>query len=211
MYYLLTNADLRIKQASIFSQNTSLASKITLITENAKKTTLMFFLKGDMNGRHNYPGKPAINSILGLLFISGLFLSLKRINLINNKIMFSYFLIAIIPTLFTRTIDNPNMLRTYTSLPSIVFFITTALIYLLNIKTKRIYVLTFIFFLVIFSSLYELRTYFFFQSRVVKNSFEVKCNLEDINKFGTNIIPKSCRVQKNEFWLYVTWNIKRVT
>jgi 4-amino-4-deoxy-L-arabinose transferase-like glycosyltransferase len=201
IYYLVVNNDPRIKQTSVFSQRISPPSKLALINENVKRTASMFIFGGDMNGRHNYPGKPALNPILGLFFIIGFILSIKNFKEFNNKLMISYFIIAILPTLFTKTAENPNMLRTFTVLPSVSYFATTAITRLSNIKFKlnKVYVLSIIFLLVLISSLYEIRTYFLFQSRVVKNSFEVKCNLEQIQKLKTNIIPKNCRVQKNEF------------
>jgi 4-amino-4-deoxy-L-arabinose transferase-like glycosyltransferase len=199
--YLFTNNDIRVKEASIFSQNMSLKSKLFSVTENVKKTSFMFFLHGDMNGRHNYPGKPTFNPILSVFFLIGLILSIKNYKEFNNKLMLFYFVLSITPTLFTKPIENPNMLRTFSALPSISYFILNALIYLSKIKIKinEIYLLSILSLLIFISSLYEIRTYFLFQSRVLKNSFEVKCNLQQIHKLKTNIIPKKCLVQKNEF------------
>lgn len=188
--YFLSHPDYRVQE--LFSING--------LAENLKKLLLMFNVEGDMNGRHNFPGKPALNPILGLLFIFGLGLSIKNISRFENQLMLSYFILSLIPVLLTIPKDNPNMLRTFTALPSTVYFSILPIYFFLNIASKFKNLIIFvscILFLV--SSFYELRTYFVYQSRVFKNSFEVKCNLQQIEKLKTEIIPKRCLVKKNEF------------
>ena len=199
--HFLFNPDLRISEVSIMSQKVPFSSKLISIADNLKKNLLMFNFTGDMNGRHNFPGKPALNPILGILFILGLIISIKDIRRPQNQLMILYFVISIIPTVFTKSTDNPNMLRTFTVLPSVSYFVILSIIFLtkLNINIKRIYFMWFLSFVILLSSVFEIRTYFMYQSRVFKNSFGIKCNLQQIKKLKTNIIPKSCRVQKNEF------------
>src|SRR3989344_1169141 len=123
IFYLFTNSDMRINNLSVLSQNDSVSSKISIISENVQKTALMFNISGDMNGRHNFPGKPALNPILGILFIVGLILSARNIHEFRNKLFLFYFLLSISPTLLTLPLDNPNILRTFTVLPSVIYFI----------------------------------------------------------------------------------------
>lgn len=160
----------------------------------------MFNFQGDMNGRHNFPGKPALNPILGVLFVWGFILALKNFSSFANKFMVSYFLLAFIPALLTIPKDNPSMLRTFTVLPSVFYFVSISVASLIQRakKYKRLSVFMVLFFL-IGSSLYEMRTYFIYQSRVFRNAFEIKCPLDKVIKFKIKEIPKKCRVQKNEF------------
>lgn len=123
IFYLITNTDARINEVSIFSQKVSTPSKVKMISENAQKTLIMFNLSGDMNGRHNYPGKPALNLLLGLMFIAGLILAARDFKDWKNKLFIVYFIVSLSPTLLTLPLDNPNMLRTFTVLPSVIYFI----------------------------------------------------------------------------------------
>lgn len=197
LFYLIINKDIRFNEISILSQNTSVATKIKMVSENVQKTALMFNFKGDMNGRHNFPGKPALNPILGILFITGFVLSVRKINEFPNKLFLFYFLISLIPTLLTSPQDNPNMNRTFIVLPAVIYFVIYGIKFLstINFKIDKQYLFLFFTGIILISSIIELRTYFFYQSRVFKNSFEVKCSIEEV----IDKIPKKCLVNKNEF------------
>ncbi|VVA43717.1 conserved membrane hypothetical protein [Candidatus Roizmanbacteria bacterium] len=184
--YLLTNKDTRIDQQFFLKNNeVPIQEKLTGLWHNISSTALMFNIKGDVNGRHNYPNKPALNPILGILFMVGLILSIKNFKNLYNKLFLFYFLISLFPALMTYPWENPNMLRTYTTLPSIVYFIGQAII-ILNaavhkiIKNKlfRYLILNTFYLILIFSCLYELRTYFKYQSTVFNQAFEIKLPLE---------------------------------
>jgi len=184
--YLLTNKDTRVDQ-QFFLKNSEMTinEKMEGLWSNISKTALMFNVKGDVNGRHNYPNKPALNPILGILFIIGLIISIKNFNNLYNKLFLLYFLISIFPALMTYPWENPNMLRTYTVLPSVIYFIGNAIIILLTIAHKIInnkvfeyLILTTLYLILVFSCFYELRTYFKYQSVVFNQSFEIKLPLE---------------------------------
>ncbi|MEK7495809.1 MAG: glycosyltransferase family 39 protein [Patescibacteria group bacterium] len=190
--YLLTNKDIRIDQQFFLKNNEmTVNEKISGLWHNISSTALMFNIKGDVNGRHNYPNKPALNPILGILFIFGLIISIKNFNNLYNKLFLLYFLISIFPALMTYPWENPNMLRIYTVLPSVVYFVGNAIIILLTIVHKLVknrgiskYLILITFYLIlIFSCFYELRTYFKYQSIVFKQSFEIKLPLEKAIKF----------------------------
>ncbi len=182
--YLLTNKDTRIDKLFFWrNHEMTVNEKIIGTANNIKSITLMFFTKGDMNGRHNYPGKPAINPALGILFIIGLLISIKNFKDLYNKMFLFYFLISLFPAILTYPWENPNMLRTYTVLPSIIFFVGMA-IYKLSAAASKLSFLSkkipiFIFVIIIaLSSFYELRTYFKYQSKVFYDSFEIKWPLD---------------------------------
>ncbi len=193
-FHLIKNKDTRIDQ-QFFLRNHEMTvnEKVNGLWSNVSSTTLMLFTKGDMNGRHNYPGKPALNLILGILFIVGLVITMKSVfakastdkqwSNDNNKLFLLYFLLSIFPALMTYPWENPNMLRTFTVIPSVVYFIgiasynlSTIVSRLLTNKKNIFYYLIFI--ILILSSLYELRTYFKYQSKVFYDSFEIKWPLD---------------------------------
>ena len=158
----------------------------------------MLFYKGDINGRHNYPYKPAINIILRVLLLFGTVVALvdiknKRKKARINLLFFYLWIITLTPMLLTYPWENPNMLRSYSSLIPITYFITYGISKL--IKERR-YWLKYILALIIISSIYEIRTYFKYQSKVYQHSFTINTNLKhlwqskDIYKSYKDIIDK---------------------
>ncbi len=147
----------------------------------------MFTVKGDVNGRHNYPNKPALNPIMSVFFIAGLALVLWNIKDKMNQLFVLYFLLSVIPTLLTYPWENPNMLRTITTIPSIIFFsvmVMYAGIHWFEKKHKIPYsvVILVLFFVVILSGAYDLRTYFVHQAEVFKEAFEAPNELMHYTK-----------------------------
>jgi hypothetical protein len=185
--YLLTNNDTRIDQ-QFFLKNKEMTinEKVDGLWKNISSTALMFNVKGDVNGRHNYPNKPALNPILGILFIIGLIISIKNFKNLYNKLFLLYFLISLFPALMTYPWENPNMLRTFTALPSAVYFIGVVIYYLIAIATRlsfgkiipKYLIFNTFYLILIFSCFYELRIYFKYQSTVFNQAFEIKLPLE---------------------------------
>jgi len=195
--YLVTNNDTRVDQ-QFFLKNKEMTinEKVNGLWKNISSTALMFNIKGDVNGRHNYPNKPALNPILGILFLIGLISITTNYKLFNhrsldedgrttNYFFLFYFLISLFPALMTYPWENPNMLRTYTALPSVIYFIGNGIYYLgtivqrLLLKSKWKYLILNTFYLIlVLSCFYELRTYFKYQSTVFNQAFEIKLPLE---------------------------------
>ncbi len=189
-FVLLTHPqnDVRFNE-QFFLKNSSLSiqQKVGFLTNNIKSTSLMFFTQGDVNGQHNYTGKPSLNPILSSLFILGLIVSFINWKKYSNLLFIVYFILAIIPTLLTYPWENPNMLRTYTALPAIVYFISQSIIFMYQFFRKHVQrLLPFLLILIIIvigtSTFYELRTYFVYQPLVFKQSFDVPDYLPIIRK-----------------------------
>ena len=185
--YLLTNKDNRIDKLFFWRNHEIFFNeKIVGTANNVKTISLMFFTNGDMNGKHNYPGKPALNPVLGILFITGLIISIKNWKNSYNLFAIGYFLLSVFPSLVIYPWENPSMLRTFTVIPSVVYFIGNAIYHLssivqrwsLNKRMTRYLILNTLYFILIFSSIYELRTYFKYQAPVFEHSFEIRYPLE---------------------------------
>ncbi len=186
--YLMSNKDIRVDQQFFLKNNeVTINEKIGGLWSNISKTSLMFNFKGDVNGRHNYPNKPALNPIMGILFLIGLITATTNYVLrTTNYFFLFYFLISLFPALMTYPWENPNMLRTFTALPSIVYFVGNAIYNLVAIATrlslnKKIakYLIFSTFYLILtVSCVYELRSYFKYQSIVFDQAFEIKLPLE---------------------------------
>lgn len=176
--YLSQNKDVRLSQL-MYPANTELTlnEKMQFFGRNVASTALMFSVKGDVNGRHNYPNKAALNPLMSLLFIGGFVLALWNIKNKMNQLFLLYFFIALFPTLLTYPWENPNMLRTITCLPALIYFCTYAIAHIYMILEKKFHLyykilVIGIFIGIIASAIYDARTYFVFQAPVFTEAFE---------------------------------------
>lgn len=188
-------SDIRINQQLFLKdQRLSIQAKASYLVENISKIALMFNLKGDLNGRHNYPGKPALNPYLGILFIIGLIVALSQIRSFYNQFFLIYIALALLPTIFTLPVENPNMLRTFTALPGIIYLIGVGFLYLKQkLFSGRKFVVIFLTVILVISCLYELRTYFYYQALISDSAFDVRCPLIEMVKYEPRQVPFKCR------------------
>jgi len=181
--YLSQNKDVRLSQLMYPTNNEmSFGEKFQFLGRNITSTTLMFSIKGDVNGRHNYPNKAALNPLVSLLFISGFFLALWKLSNKMNQLFLLYFSIAIFPTLLTYPWENPNMLRTFSCLPAIIYFSLYAVAKIYEALEKKYKVhykvlIVGIFVSICISAAYDLRTYYVFQAPVFREAFEASMPL----------------------------------
>lgn len=178
VFYLSTNKDTRIEeQLFLVDKKLNVQNKIDYFVVNSIKISGMFNLYGDLNGRHNYPGKPILNPIVGAFFLLGILVAILNFRKSFNQLFLLYFIISIIPALFTYPAENPNSLRTFTAIIPTVFFVGNGIVYLLQLETKsKILFIGLTSFLITFFALamvYDLRTYFLYQKEVFKKAFEL--------------------------------------
>ena len=187
IFYLLSHKDIRVQeQLFLTNKKLSLSKKVSNTGENVIKLASMFNLQGDLNGRHNYPGKPILNPVVGAFFILGLLVTILNLQLFYNRFFLTYFFLSLLPTLLTYPSENPNSLRTFTAIVPSVFFVGNGIIYLLqseNHKRKLYYfVVAGIIVLFFLSALYDMRTYFVYQRQVFRHSFELPGTVSKILK-----------------------------
>ncbi len=190
--YLWQHQDIRIRE-QMYISNTELTieDKIAFFEANTLNNIKMLYVpgQGDGNGRHNYPLKPAINPILFALFVLGSAVALSKPRNKTHAIFWIYLGISFAPTLLTYPWENPNMLRTYTMIPGLVYFIGVGLsrsIEVINARFNkplwRSIVVAGLLLIVCASSLYELRTYFYYQARdVIPHAFDEELNLKNLH------------------------------
>lgn len=200
LIYFSNHPDTRVDQLFFLSSNKMTAqAKVNELGENIKRNTLMFYKTGDMNGRHNYPGKAALNPIVALLFTGGLILAVRNRKEWSKQLFLGYFFIGILPPILTYAHENPNMLRSFTVLPSVTFFCALFIQFLMKkvkiISSARgIFILAVILYL---SMLYDARTYFVYQADVSRYAFEVTCDLDKVLHMQPTTlgdIPQICRM-----------------
>ena len=202
--YLFSHPDMRVQQTVFIRDKIyTFSQKTELVSQNLKKVGLMFYTQGDLNGRHNFPGKSALNPIVGVLFTFGLLFALRDYKNTNNQIFIVFFLLSLIPIIVTHPSDNPSMLRSFTALSAIIYFAGLSMQNFINkFKSQAAVVGIFLIIIVAVSAILDLRTYYLFQTRVQRNAFEVTCSLQEVVKLNPNSlkeIPPRCRVTQDLF------------
>lgn len=183
--YLASHKDLRIQeQLFLADKKLTVREKASYLGLNAVKIAYMFTHYGDLNGRHNYPGKAMFNPVVGSFFLFGFLVTLLNFKFFYNQFFLAYFILSLVPALFTYPAENPNSLRMYTAIIPSVYFLGNGLIYLFQSEQKsRLLLLSVILSLLLLfalSSLYDLRTYFLYQKSVFTKSFELNGSIQRI-------------------------------
>lgn len=178
--YLSTHQDSRVDKLFFWKNHKmTFNQKVGGTIQNIGSVAMMFVYKGDLNGRHNYPGKPAINPLMFFLFIAGIALSLKDFKKPLNIVFMTYLLISVIPSLTIYPWENPNMLRTISVLPPLTYYVGLTVSKLLSIKDFKIIIYLGLAIVVGLSIFYDLRTYFVYQTKVFPSAFETVPDLKD--------------------------------
>ncbi len=132
IYFLTHPSDFsqRTSQISVFNSKTPLQD----IGLNIVKTLGMFNFRGDGNWRHNYPDRPELFWPVGILFLAGIFLSIR--NMIRNSrfkngtggeftfplfILFLWFALGAAPAVISNE-GLPHALRSILMIPPAILF-----------------------------------------------------------------------------------------
>ena len=94
--------------------------------ETILKTALMFNVEGDPNFRHNLGGAPMFNAVVGVFFLLGLLISLRRIKDIRYFSLLMVFGAMLIPEVVTAE-GIPHGLRAIGVLPVVYIFAAVGL------------------------------------------------------------------------------------
>ncbi len=188
MYFITQGTDKRaVQQIFFLDPNLNMQEKISFLYQNIKKYILMFFYKGDINGRHNYPGKPALSPIQIPLLLSGTALLIKKAKELKQPILtfLLWSIISLIPPVLTYPWENPNMLRSFTILPSLSFIFSLGVFAIHDITKKfKANIWTLFTLILLANTFYELRTYYVFQKPIFSQAFIEVTPLEKLYKLG---------------------------
>ncbi len=114
----------RSSGVSVFSSSSPIKAAAVSIVEALG----MFNFVGDFNWRHNYAGAPELFLPVGLLFLLGIWLSIKRFAF-EDKFLFSWLAIFLLPNILT-TEGNPHALRALGTMPAVMIFSGIGLVWL---------------------------------------------------------------------------------
>ena len=115
----------RTQQISIFTKRDQ-PILTRALWESAQKHLLMFNVEGDKNGRHNLPGEPMLDPIMGIFFVLGLALALARPFRSANTFFIILFPVALIGGIFSVDFEAPQSLRSIAVIPAVIYFATLA-------------------------------------------------------------------------------------
>lgn len=95
------------------------------LRKQVDKSLLMFNARGDGNPRHNYPGEPMLDPILGALAALGLAHALIRFYRPANALMLTVFAVMLSGAIFSVDFEAPQSLRAIGVQPALIYFAVT--------------------------------------------------------------------------------------
>jgi len=87
----------------------------------------MFNVEGDRNGRHNLPGAPTLDPVMGALFVLGAAYAIWRWRDPPSSLMLLLFLFMLQGGILSLDFEAPQSLRAIGIIPALVYFITLPL------------------------------------------------------------------------------------
>ncbi len=101
-------------------------ARLANIAENARRVAGMFFLQGDMNPRHNLPGRPALDAVAAFGFLVGIVVGIVRARREPIYLLLFLWLAAMLAASVLST-EAPHFLRTLGALPPIMLLLAEGL------------------------------------------------------------------------------------
>lgn len=155
----------------VFYQHLSVSDLLWSLKQSTLRTLAMFHLRGSDVSCYNIPGKPMLDSLSGLLMVTGMVLSLKRVSREINLVLYLFFGIALLPSILSYWPATPHGLRAAGSLIPTIFWVGLGLH-----ETSRVFkkygLLLLIIGLVLISYL-NLKVYFIDQAALQNDCFRI--------------------------------------
>ncbi|GAB4433352.1 MAG: hypothetical protein Kow0031_14910 [Anaerolineae bacterium] len=112
---------LRTRQISILTKRDQ-PILTRALWESSRKHLLMFNVAGDKNGRHNLPGEPMLDPLMGVLMLLGLALAVARARHPANLFFVILFPTALLGGILSVDFEAPQSLRSIAVLPALFYF-----------------------------------------------------------------------------------------
>lgn len=111
----------RTRQISILTKRDQ-ADLSQALLETSRKHLLMFNVAGDKNGRHNLPGQPMLDPLMGTLMLLGIALALARTRHPANLFFLILIPTALLGGILSVDFEAPQSLRSIAVLPAVIYF-----------------------------------------------------------------------------------------
>jgi 4-amino-4-deoxy-L-arabinose transferase-like glycosyltransferase len=105
---------------------------------NTAKHLEMFNVRGDGNGRHNLPGAPMLDPVLGALLVLGIGYALWRWRDPPNALMLLMFIGMLLAGILSLDFEAPQSYRSIGVIPALVYFIVVPLAAAMHV-TRRFF------------------------------------------------------------------------
>lgn len=110
-------------EVSVFADRVSGGSPAAHLLENVLRVAGMFFVAGDLDWTHNLAGRPVFDWLMGITFVIGLWLWIRRVVRTNDEdfdalsLLGLWALVMLLPTLLSEA--APNYSRALPALPAL--------------------------------------------------------------------------------------------
>ena len=112
----------RTAQTSVFAGKTR-EEGIVALKSNITRHLLMFNYQGDRNGRHNLPGEPMLDPIVGALLPLGVAFALARLNRPRQLLLIAWVAIMLSAGILSLDFEAPQSLRAIGVIPAVFLLI----------------------------------------------------------------------------------------
>lgn len=110
----------RVQRTSIMTRRDDPNLGRALVTSLGKHVA-MFHLSGDKNGRHNLPGEPMLDPVMGVLMALGLGLAIRRGNRPEHLFFLILLPVSLVGGIFSLDFEAPQSLRSIAVLPAVAY------------------------------------------------------------------------------------------
>lgn len=133
------------------------------------KTAFMFNVFGDWNWRHNYAGSPMLAWPVGILFILGIILSVRKLftpERYHSIFLLSWFAIMLLPAVLTFE-GMPHALRAIGIIPVVCIFSALGICWLfdklslIQVKSAKYFAVLLLIFIILYPGFKNFNKYFF--------------------------------------------------
>jgi hypothetical protein len=122
----------RTAQTFILASSASDAEKLGQIWGNVQRHLLMFSVQGDLNGRHNLPGAPMLDTLTAGLVALGLGWVLLRLLTWRSLVLLAWAGAALTTAIVTLAYEAPHSIRSIGVVPVVALFGALGLVSLLD-------------------------------------------------------------------------------
>lgn len=112
----------RTQDVSIFTASEQVfpGSPLDRLMHNLAVVTRSFYDTGDINPRHNLPGRPVNDVLMAILFTAGSIAALVRLREARFRLVLIWFIVMVLPSILS--VEAPHALRLLGILPAVAVF-----------------------------------------------------------------------------------------
>jgi 4-amino-4-deoxy-L-arabinose transferase-like glycosyltransferase len=116
----------RSQQVSILHDIEAAGGSLRPLAESVRRHVVMFHVVGDHNARHNLPGEPMLDPVVGAFFLLGLGWAVWRWRDHRSGLLLIWVPLTLLGGILTRLDQAPQAYRTLTVVPAVVLLAASA-------------------------------------------------------------------------------------